>query len=445
MSPFALTAELTAQICHRVGIRAHTSTPTQLGEWLTRRCKALSLESPEAYARWLAEPVHQQQEREALCNLLTSRETYFLRDQGVIDVLRDHLLVETIAQKSDSHTLRIWSVGCSTGEEAYTLSILAEEAIVDLSNWKIDILGSDIDQAALNQARQGAYRPWSFRGCPPEFIARYFHPRGNDFQLMDHVKQRVRFEQLDIVGEPYPTSQKGMALADIILCRNVFIYLDHAAIQTALQKLTACLNEGGFLLCAPGELQSQTHTDLTLRIFPQALVYQKITAQAEAVMPSVLPMMAVAQAPTAFLPPQITPPAQSSKPTTELSLAWQLANRGDLVHAQSMCDTLLRTDPLDPHAHYLHAVLLFAQGATALTREALRRVLYLDPTFAVAYTMLSDVYMSENNSAAALKACQQGFKALRSQAENQIVPYLKTVTIQDFLQHLQGRMTSLHQ
>ncbi len=446
MTPLVITPEVAQKICQSVGLRMTSSNDSHLAEWVHARCQERHLPSPEAYGSWLADPLHALQEREALSKLLTSHETYFLRDRGALDVLREHILKDTLAQKKEQRSLNIWSVGCSTGEEPYTLSILLEENMSDLGQWQVDILGSDIDSAVLTQARQAVYRPWSFRGCPPEFITRYFHADNGYLKLMAHIMDRVRFERLDIVGDVYPTSVKGMAHADIILCRNVFIYLDDAAIQTALKKITACLNEGGYLLCGPGELQAQAHPQLVPRIFPQAMVFQKKTIADQPV---------VAE-PSHTLAPHATPyvtqhtaaqtlPFTPAEPTTTLAHAWALANRGDVAQASAMCDTLIQQHPFDPHAHYLHAVLLFAQGLSGQARESLRRVLYLDPLFAVAYLMLSDVCMAIDDITCALKSCEQGLKATSIQAEEQRVPYFKSVTYLEFRQHLQDRIVSLAQ
>jgi chemotaxis protein methyltransferase CheR len=431
------------------------TSQSQLNEWLPQRCRALGLSDAQAYAQWLSDPSHLKQDREALCNLLTSRETYFLRDHGVVDVLREHVLKESIAQKTAERTLKIWSVGCSTGEEIYTLSILLAEGLLDVNSWHIDLLGSDIDQEALTIARHAVYHQWSFRGCPPEFSARYFFQKGTDLHLMDHIKRRVRFEQLDIVGDTYPTADKGMSKADIILCRNVFIYLDNAAIDTALEKLTACLNENGFLLCAPGELHAHSHPQLKTRIFPQALVYQKNATELrlQTTPLEMLQVLQTLQAGQTTTKTQTAPPhaAQAHTPTARnesvitLERAWGLANRGDTVAATEMCNALIGRQALDPDVRYLHAVLLLAQGHTAKSREALRHVLYLDPQFAVAYVMLADVCMADNDRAGALRACHQGLKTLTTQASDATVPYFKAVTYGSIRQYLHTQIDTLSQ
>jgi len=433
------TPEQLQKIYQIVGLRALASNTNRFTEWLSVRCKELTLTSVDAYINRLLEPLHVMQEREALCHLLTSRESYFLRDRGVLDVLREHILKEILEKKMMERSLNIWSIGCATGEEVYTLSIFIQEAIPDVGRWRVDILGSDIDQVALTQARQGAYRQWSFRGCPAEFIARYFIQEGSNLKITNPIKQSVRFEHLDILAAAYPNEHQGMAHADIIVCRNVFIYLDDASIEIALKKITSCLTEGGYFFCGPGELHLQEHPQLVPLIFAQALVYQKKTTSDST---EITEMSSTSESPP---PLQIsTKRAEAFTPQTQkylhpsltLADAWRLANLGHVSAANRICKNVIQQDRLNPHAHYLHAVLNFAKGMTTQAREDLRRVLYLDPLFAVAYAMLSDVCMADHDTDCALKACRQGLKATHVQANDQTVPYFNSVSYQEFRQHL---------
>jgi len=157
-----------------------------------------------------------------------------------------------------------------------------------------------------------------------------------------------------------------------------------------------------------------------------------------------LPLKAPA-ASTQKITPQPSPALKHRAPSTGLAQAWALANRGDITGANAICDSLIQLQPFDPHAHYLKAVLHYAQGLTLQAREALRRVLYLDPLFAVAYAMLSDVCLADDDKACALKACQQGLKATSLQAADQVAPYLNAVTFQELRQHLQDRIVTLNQ
>lgn len=434
-----LSPDTCRQICQRAGIRVAGTTLAQLSDWLAVRCPALSLPDARAYAQWLSDPAHLLQERQAICHVLTSRETYFLRDQGVVDVLRQHILKDAIAHNHTTRQLRLWSVGCATGEEAYTLRILLEEGLPDMARWQVDILGSDIDPVALTQAQSAVYRRWSFRACPQAFMDRYFEPHGSDLQLLSRIQHGVRFERLDIVGDHYPAAGKGMAQADVILCRNVFIYMDHAAIGVALHKLTACLKVGGFLLCGPGELHAHAHPQLKARILAQAFVYQK---QGEALHEA--PLAALALPTGAQLSkPGLTKRGESGVMTGALAPAWALANRGALTEALALCAALVRAQALSPDVRYLEAVLHFAQGHHAQAREALRQVLYLDPGFAVAYALLNDVHRTDQDRAGAIKACQQGLKALAARAKGEPVAYCTALTVDGLRQHLQEQMDAM--
>lgn len=196
----------------------------------------------------------------------------------------------------------------------------------------------------------------------------------------------MRFQVVDLLGDEFPAPNLGMAEADIILCRNLFIYLDPAAIQAILKKLTACLADGGFLLCAPGELLGQTCTNLVTRVVPEAVIYQKtqqtamayrpIDMTARAVVPSLSPARSTLASPTA--------PIGHEPQGDALAQAWARANRVEITKARKCCEKLQQQTPMNPEIHYLQAVLALAEDQRGRAREALRRVLYLQADFAAA-------------------------------------------------------------
>src|SRR5262245_20228366 len=143
-------------------------------------------------------------------------ETYFFRD---IDALRERVLPRLIARRrtDGSRTLRIWSAGCATGEEPYTIAILLCELIDDVEAWKITILGTDINLEAINFARRGLYTQWSVRSVLPENP--YLRPRGNRWQISDQIRRMVDFRYLNLID-----NHIGLANADLVVCRNVLYY-----------------------------------------------------------------------------------------------------------------------------------------------------------------------------------------------------------------------------
>ena len=135
-----------------------------------------------------------------------SGETYFFRDHGQFDLLRLRLLPELIERRRGAKTLRLWSAGCASGEEAYSLAMLVDMLLPERDGWDILILGSDIDQTALAKARRGHYGQWSFRMVPPALQQRYFQRKGDEWALDERIRRMVTFRAGDLIGEPFPGS-----------------------------------------------------------------------------------------------------------------------------------------------------------------------------------------------------------------------------------------------
>jgi chemotaxis protein methyltransferase CheR len=190
-----------------------------------------------------------------LARTLTIGETYFLRDPRSYQVLEEQLLPGLIAERrSAGKTLRIWSAGCSTGEEAYSLAILLSRTIPDIASWKIALLASDINPQALERGRRGVYGQWSFRNAPP-WLMDYFskRPQG-DFEIIPRIRSMVRFSQLNLAEDCWPTPGDATEGADLIFCRNVMLYFDQAQIESTMRKFHAALKQGGWLFVGPTEV-----------------------------------------------------------------------------------------------------------------------------------------------------------------------------------------------
>lgn len=187
-------------------------------------------------------------EHEQLSLGLTTGETYFFRDHGQIDLLGQHILPELIERNRTQRRLRIWSAGCSSGEEPYSLAMLLDELNEDLSNWQISILGTDINSEALVKARQGHYSDWSFRQVNEHYKQRYFQLIQTKWALKPHIRQRVQFRRFNLVTEPFPSACGDICQMDLILCRNVFIYLEPCMVSQIADKMTASLVDGGYLM-----------------------------------------------------------------------------------------------------------------------------------------------------------------------------------------------------
>jgi chemotaxis protein methyltransferase CheR len=182
---------------------------------------------------------------------LTIGETYFFRDPAVFVLLEEKILPELIRKKRADKTLRIWSAGCSTGEEPYSIAISILRTLPDFEKWKISLLATDINTQSLEKAKNAVYTPWSFRTMPPEFFSLYFEKNGNDegqYSPKTAVKNMVAFDYLNLAEDPYPSITRNVKDFDIIFCRNVLIYFTQKRCNEIADQLCNCLDAEGLLV-----------------------------------------------------------------------------------------------------------------------------------------------------------------------------------------------------
>jgi len=172
-------------------------------------------------------------------------------------------------------TLRICSVGCSTGEEPYSLAMLLEKLIPDIKGWNIFILGVDINQEAIQKAREGIYSSWSFRGVQEGIKQNYFKLVDKKYHISQEIKKMVDFQVLNLVRDLFPQKNSELRNMDLILCRNVFIYFEFTAIATVVKKFYNTLQPLGYLLTGHTELAGQNLEGFLTTVYPESLVYQR--------------------------------------------------------------------------------------------------------------------------------------------------------------------------
>ncbi len=182
---------------------------------------------------------------DALVSRITVGETYFYRDTGQLDVMRGELLPRLRALRPPGHRLRLWSAGCATGEEAYTLAMLTSEMGIAPAPY---LLGTDISRPALDRAMRARYSEWALRALSPEQIARYFRLVGGEWVLSPTIASAVTFAQLNLAAADYPSMAANAWGMDLILCRNVLIYFDQEQAQRAIARLLDALSDDGYLV-----------------------------------------------------------------------------------------------------------------------------------------------------------------------------------------------------
>jgi chemotaxis protein methyltransferase CheR len=178
---------------------------------------------------------------------MTTNETYFFRDPAQYDAIRSVLLPQLKEERRDTRRLRFWSAAASTGQEAYSLAMLLAEN--GLSDWNIEILGTDFSSQVVERARSGKYHQIEVnRGLPAALLVKYFRRCGVDWQLSEPVRRMVRFETIDL-----RKSMRALGPFDLVFCRNVMIYFDAETKKNILKELHGTLSPGGWLLLGGAE------------------------------------------------------------------------------------------------------------------------------------------------------------------------------------------------
>lgn len=255
------------------GIFFDTDSKYILEKRLSRRLTDLNLLTYYDYYHFLKFNRNKEQELIDIMDVLTTNETYFFRESFQLKAFTDEIIPELIKYKTarGSRSLRIWSAGCSTGEEPYTIAMLLS-TIPELSGWNIEIIGTDISQKVLQQARRAVYGKASFRATDEQDVRRFFHKHDGGLKVNDSIRELVTITHLNL----FDTNRLTMlGKVDIVFCRNVIIYFDQVAKKRVIESFHSALYDGGFLLLGHSESLMNISTLFTLRHFKNDMIYQK--------------------------------------------------------------------------------------------------------------------------------------------------------------------------
>jgi chemotaxis protein methyltransferase CheR len=237
---------------------------------LRERVDALGLTSFGEYYRFLRLSMGGEAELGEALDLLTNNETYFFREDYQLRALRDEVLPE-IAQSKVQKSLSVWSAGCSTGEEAYTLAIvIAQSGLFD--EWQVRVYGSDISRRCVAAARRGVYGPSSFRTTPAETRRSCFVEQPDGTHVTDAIRGRCHFGHLNLMDTE---RVRLIGRVDVVFCRNVLIYFDQRSRRRVIDMLYERLLPGGLLFLGHSESLLNVSTAFELVHLSEDLVYRK--------------------------------------------------------------------------------------------------------------------------------------------------------------------------
>jgi chemotaxis protein methyltransferase CheR len=241
--------------------------------------KALNLNySPEGFVSWISQTKIPSKELEILANHLTIGETYFFREKIALNLLQDKIIPaikDAQKENGDNKSLKIWSAGCSSGEEPYSIAILLKEILPDLGDWDIQILATDINTVALEKAREGKYTAWSFRDTPENIKKKYFIENGKTFELKPEIRKMVNFSRLNLASDVFPSETSGFSDLDVIFCRNVLMYFSPEVIKNISEKFYQTLKKEAWFITSQVELNDQYFGNFQRIVFEGGIFYRK--------------------------------------------------------------------------------------------------------------------------------------------------------------------------
>jgi chemotaxis protein methyltransferase CheR len=382
--------------------------------------------SPEAYLAWLAGLPDGSPEWGRIASRLTVGETYFFRDRACFDALEQHVLPALVAARRSEGLLRLrlWSAGCATGEEPYSLAILLDRLLPDRSRWGLTLLATDINRDALDVAERGRYREWSFRETPPWIRDRYFRAgRGETWELDARIRGMVTLAPLNLADDGYPSIITNTGAMDLILCRNVLMYFGPAAQREAVGRLQRALVTGGWLVLSPVEASPELLRPLLPVHFPASVFHRKERPLEAALPPQIWPAE-TSPPPALEFPVTLETNAGPARLPAEspveerrdgsLAAARALADQGKLESARLVCEAVLARDRLEPDAHLLLAAICQELGDIPAAVDGLRRAVYLAPDSAPAHFLLGALLLRGGARRRGRKCLETAFRLLES-------------------------------
>jgi len=430
---------------------------------LQRRMRAVRARNYRDYFDYLDRYRESRQELKKLLGLLTVGETYFFRYLAHFEALLEFVLPEVIEHNRPHRRLRIWSAGCSTGEEPYSLAMMVREHFPELLDWDLQILATDVNKRALSTARAGRYGPRTLRATDSVYLERYFRPDGDRFQLAPEIRDMVRFGYLNLCTGSFPGPG---APFDLIFCRNVMIYFQPETTRQVVRALSDVLRPGGYLFLGHAETLLNLRHDFERVQHGGGFFYRLRAPQPEPVVPPPRPAPPPQVPPQAGLAPAVPaerekPPAPAGEAAPDLAkiyvratqafaeenfrtashdyaillrhspehvgalvgYGFLLANRGEFEEALGYCQRALAVDDLCPEAYFLKGLIRELEDRPQEALVEYRRTLLLDMTQVIPHYSLSRVYRQLGRTEEAVRELRNTLRLLERLPADRPIPY----------------------
>ncbi len=419
--------ELKEHVIATTGLAYYLNKDVDLAEKVGKRLVALNIPACSAYLTLLRDGHRGESELDELVRDLTIGETYFFRHREQFDALRQTVLPDILRRNASRRQIRIWSAGCASGAEVYSISILLHREFGNaLAGWDVSILGTDINRTFLAQAREGQFGDWALRSTDEAIKSSYFERHAGRWRIGDPYREGVSFQYHNLVKHPYPSLVHNLAAFDLILCRNVMIYFSRDVIGNCVDRFWNSLVEGGWLLVGHAEVNQESFRAFRTVTVPGTVLFERAgealpaqrvenatvaLAQAAPWQPPTLPDLP----PLLGRPPPVPENGESGGMgghplTTKIR---QLADRAEWKAAAQLCLKMIDEDALNPLGHFYHALVLEQTGQMRAAESALSRAIYLDREFVLAHYHRGLLLQRGQDVAAAARSFRNVMNLLR--------------------------------
>lgn len=476
--PESILAELSNLLSSRIGMYFPSNRWRDLERGIMAAARELGFKNTRDFISGLLTSSLARPQLEVLASHLTVGETYFFREPKSFDAVEQNVLKKLIdGRRRKEQRIRIWSAGCASGEEPYSLAILLHRLLPDIRDWNVSILATDINPRLLQKAEQGAYSEWSFRGVSKQIKDTYFkltlHGR---YQIRPDIKQLVSFSYLNLVDDGYPALTNGTNAMDMIFCRNVMMYFQSTQAGRIIDKFHRCLVDGGWLVVSSVEASHTLFQSFVHTKYQDVVLYRKADPEQrqQPVMHDwsvdIEPVVSVADVSSSYLDTTTQPSLKmddiktdsidaevsdyekalelfhfgcyieaETKTTAHLSVTPDdgralmlmtriLANQGRLTEASAWCKRAIVNDKLNPGMHYLLGTILLECNQLNDAVISLRRALYLDPNLVLAHFTLGNISRAQGKTAEACKHFDNARMLLRKHEPEYILPESEGMT-----------------
>lgn len=466
----------------KLGIAIHSHQLNELYKVVAEACCKFHC-MPKDYLTMLASCPVDSQLLEHFVIGITIGETYFFRDKQQMQLLQEVLLPELLKKKRDENNLnlRIWSAGCSSGEEIYTVAMMLCEILPDIKQWTIKLLATDINKRSLQKAITGVYSEWSMRSISDYFKKHYFTQKNNNYVISEKIQEMVNFDFINLNDKNYPSIINGTNAQDLIICRNVLIYFSDESIVRVMHQFNSSLLLGGYLMLGASDPINIKNMDFVFHPNKGLLFSRQLkipTLSVNDSLPKTLESNIIVKP---LLKRNISPSKSHSLSGKEIvekpneshiaqlvnEAKWSeiintlapyekevlhngcflpakanaLANLGKLEEAVNLYQQIFKLDSTNKFNYFNYALTLIELDQFAEAESALRNVLFLDNQFILGHLQLGLLLIRKNKNVLGIKSLRNALTIVKTKNPKDIVAGSQETTCEQLVKILKDEIS----